>query len=340
MHSRGEVRSFLQSAANYWLQKYHFDGIRMDAVSRIIYWHGEPARGQNGNAIDFLKVMTSGLKSRNPGCALFAEDSTNYPHVTASVQDGGLGFDYKWDLGWMHDTLDYLQSNPEERTAKYHKLTFSMMYYWSERFILPFSHDEVVHGKATIMQKMNGGYERKFPQGRLLYMYMMVHPGKKLNFMGNEIGQLREWDEKREQDWFLRKYPLHDSFYRYVAELNHYYLSNPAFYAGDYEEDGFRWLDCARAERQLYAILRRGEGKVIAAVFNFSDRIQEEYQVAIPEAENVEVLMYSDWERFSGSVPENSEICSFRDGVLTCTLAPFSALLLSVEPKSKEGEIG
>ncbi|MBD5560987.1 MAG: 1,4-alpha-glucan branching protein GlgB [Clostridia bacterium] len=331
MHSRGEVRSFLQSAANYWMQVYHFDGIRMDAISRIIYWQGDPARGENGNAIDFLRVMTKGLKERNAGCALYAEDSTNYPKVTSPVDDGGLGFDYKWDLGWMHDTLEVLQSDPDQRRDKYHKLTFSMMYYWNEKYILPFSHDEVVHGKATILQKMNGDYEGKFPQGRLLYMYMMVHPGKKLNFMGSEIGQLREWDEKREQDWFLRKYPLHDSFYHYICELNRHYLTNPAFYAEDYSQNGFEWLDCAQEERRLYAILRRGGGRRIAAVFNFSEVVQENFTVQIPEAAGIEVLLYSDWQRFSGATPETEKICSFADGKLTCTLSPFSALLVSVE---------
>lgn len=331
MHSRGEVRSFLQSAANYWMQIYHFDGIRMDAISRIIYWQGDPARGQNGNAIEFVRTMTKGLKERNRGCTLFAEDSTNYPGVTSSVDSGGLGFDYKWDLGWMHDTLELLQSNPPQRTDKYHKLTFSMMYFWNEKYILPFSHDEVVHGKATILQKMNGGYEQKFPQARLLYMYMMVHPGKKLNFMGNEIGQLREWDEKREQDWFLRKYPLHDSFYRYMCELNGQYLGNPAFWAEDYEQTGFQWLDCSEEQRQLYAILRRGKGRSIAAVFNFSEQVQSDFAVEIPEAAGVEVLLYSDWQRYSGSTPESEPVCSFDAGTLTCSLQPFSALLLSVK---------
>ena len=158
---------------------------------------------------------------------LIAEDSTNYPGVTKEIDRGGLGFDYKWDLGWMHDTLEYFQSLPEQRTERYHKLTFSMMYYWNERYLLPLSHDEVVHGKATILQKMSGEYEMKFPQGRALYMYMMMHPGKKLNFMGNEIGQLLEWDEKRQQDWDLRKYPIHDSFYHYMAKL-------PPWHAGSY----------------------------------------------------------------------------------------------------------
>ena len=206
MHSRGEVRSFLQSAAHYWLEEFHFDGLRMDAVSRILYWQGDERRGVNGSGVEFLRNMNQGLKARHPDCILAAEDSTNFPKVTVPADQGGLGFDYKWDLGWMHDTLSYFQTDPACRPENYHKLTFSMLYYPNERYLLPLSHDEVVHGKATILQKMNGQYEGKFPQGRAMYLYMMVHPGKKLNFMGNEFGQLREWDEKREQDWMLRKF--------------------------------------------------------------------------------------------------------------------------------------
>ena len=179
------------------------DGLRMDAISRAIYWQGVPERGVNGSAVDFLKGMNQGLKRRHPTALLAAEDSTSYPGVTRPVEEGGLGFDYKWDMGWMNDTLNYFRTAPEYRKDNYHKLTFSMMYYYDDKFLLPLSHDEVVHGKATILQKMSGKYEDKFPQARAFYMYMYAHPGKKLNFMGNEIGQFREWDEKRGQDWDL-----------------------------------------------------------------------------------------------------------------------------------------
>lgn len=164
MHSRGEVRSFLQSAVCYWLGEYHFDGIRFDAISRILYWQGDPARGVNGMAVNFVREMNHGLKQRFPGCMLIAEDSTDFAKVTEPMENGGLGFDYKWDMGWMHDTLSVFQMAPNQRMEEYHKLTFSMMYFYKDRFLLPFSHDEVVHGKATILQKMNGDYERKFPQ--------------------------------------------------------------------------------------------------------------------------------------------------------------------------------
>ncbi|MDD2981065.1 MAG: 1,4-alpha-glucan branching protein GlgB [Hespellia sp.] len=331
MHSRGEVRSFLQSCANYWLKEYHFDGLRMDAISRIIYWNGDENRGVNGNGVEFLKFMNNGLKQINPNCLLMAEDSTSYPNVTRPTDQGGLGFDYKWDMGWMHDTLEYFQMDPQYRTENYHKLTFSMMYYWNERYLLPFSHDEVVHGKATILQKMNGAYEEKFPQGRALYLYMMIHPGKKLNFMGNEIGQLREWDEKRQQDWEILEYPLHDSFYHYMSELNQIYEKNPSLSEWDYREEGFQWLDCHQEERCIYAIERRGKNGRVLAVFNFSNEVQEEYSVAIPgaKAKDVKLLLNSDWQRFSGSTEEGKDEYAAEDETLTVTLAPFSGMLFS-----------
>ena len=332
MHSRGEVRSFLQSAANYWLKEYHFDGLRMDAISRIIFWNGEESRGVNGNGVDFLKFMNSGLKQQNPNCILMAEDSTSYPDVTKPVEQGGLGFDYKWDMGWMHDTLEYFQMDPEYRSANYHKLTFSMMYFQNEKYLLPFSHDEVVHGKATILQKMNGLYEQKFPQGRALYLYMMVHPGKKLNFMGNEIGQLREWDEKREQDWELLGYPIHDSFYHYMSELNRIYLAHPALWAEDYEEQGFQWLDCHQEQRCIYAIERKTEKERLAALFNLGAEMQEDYILEIPGAKpkDVEILLNSDWQRFSGETPEDSACYRVVDGKLVFSLPAFSAVLLQI----------
>ncbi len=331
IHARGEVRSFLQSAANYWLKEYHFDGLRIDAVSRIIYWQGDEKRGENGSAVDFIKVMNRGLKESNPGCMLIAEDSTNYPNITLEVDKGGLGFDYKWDMGWMHDTLEFFQTPPAERPKHYHKLTFSMMYFRNERYLLPFSHDEVVHGKATILQKMNGQYPEKFPQARAMYLYMMVHPGKKLNFMGNEIGQLREWDEKREQDWDMRTYPAHDSFYHFMVELNRLYLSHRALFSGDYRKDGFFWLDCHQEERCLYAIRRTYEQEKLIAVFNFSDHTQEEYAVGLHGGgKTVQPLLYSDWERFGGTTRDTDAICCVHNGQLVCTLKPFSALLIEI----------
>ncbi len=324
MHSRGEVRSFLQSAANYFMTYYHFDGLRIDAISRIIYWQGDEKRGENGNAIDFIKVMNKGLKERHNGIMLIAEDSTNYAGVTKSVDDGGLGFDYKWDMGWMHDTLEYFRLPPVLRTQNYHKLTFSMMYFRDEQYLLPYSHDEVVYGKATILQKMNGEYEDKFPQARAMYLYMMVHPGKKLNFMGNEIGQLREWDEKREQDWEVRKYPIHDSFYQFMRDLNAIYLSYSAIFGLDYTEDGFSWVDCHQEQKCIYAISRKKDDEEIIAIFNFSDK---EQTYTFPEKyakKKYDILLDTDWDRYGGKNSDKEAIMA--NGVIR--LERFSGVLL------------
>ncbi len=326
MHSRGEVRSFLQSAANYWLEYFHFDGLRMDAISRIIYWQGDEKRGVNGNALDFLKAMNTGLKRRHRGIMLIAEDSTNYPGVTLPVEKGGLGFDYKWDMGWMHDTLEYFRMPPEKRSDHYHKLTFSMMYFRNEQYLLPFSHDEVVHGKATILQKMNGQYADKFPQARAMYLFMMVHPGKKLNFMGNEIGQLREWDEKRQQDWDLRKYPAHDSFHRFMQDLNRIYLSEKALFEGDYEEKGFSWLDCHQESDCIYAVSRKSRNAELAAIFNFSDR-KKIYRIPFPvQPKNLTVLLHTDWACYGGSTPGTAGIPQ----AASVILPPYCGILLKL----------
>ncbi|MBM6717300.1 1,4-alpha-glucan branching protein GlgB [Gemmiger formicilis] len=329
MHSRGEVRSFLQSAGHYWLEKFHFDGLRYDAISRIIYWQGDERRGVNGNGVEFLRTMNKGLKQRHPGCLLAAEDSTSFEGVTRPAEQGGLGFDYKWDLGWMHDTLSFLQTDPACRPDNYHKLTFSMMYYYKERYLLPFSHDEVVHGKATILQKMNGGYDGKFPQGRALYLYMMTHPGKKLNFMGSEIGQLREWDQDREQDWCLRSYPNHDGFYHYIQALNRIYLAEPALWEADETPDGFAWLDCHLESQCVYVFERRAGNRRVAAAFNFSDRAQP-FGVPV-QAQGARALLYSDWQPYGGMTPEGASPCTVAEGKLSGTLAPFSAVLLRLE---------
>ncbi len=326
MHSRGEVRSFLKSAANYWLSQYHADGIRMDAVSRIIYWQGDPARGVNNNAVDFIRDMNRGLKDMHPSAILSAEDSTSYPGVTRSALEGGLGFDYKWDMGWMNDTLDFFCTAPEYRSRDYHKLTFSMMYYYNDTYLLPFSHDETVHQKATIFQKMNGDYEDKFPQARALYMYMYAHPGKKLNFMGNELGQLREWDEKREQDWDILKYPLHDSFHRFMKDLNQIYLRYPALYEKDYENEGFQWIDCHQEERCIYAFERAGRSQRIAAVFNFSDEVQENYTFTLKNACTLKLLIASDMDKYAGENHYETETIILENGTACVSLSAYSGV--------------
>ena len=301
-HSRGEVQSYLQSCANYWVKEYHFDGLRMDAISNIIYWQGDSRRGINRNALQFLQYMNRGLKGMYPSIILAAEDASPYPGITKCADWGGLGFDYKWDLGWMNDTLIYFKDGMDDRIKDYHKLTFSMMYYYSENFILPFSHDEVVHGKATIMQKMNGQYDEKFPQARALYMYMYTHPGKKLNFMGNEIGQLREWDETREQDWDILKYPVHDAFHRYMMELNKLYLEHSALWEKDFDNDGFMWIDCHEEGRCIYAYERRSSTERLVIVCKFTNTPEENYYCHVEGASGLKLLLASDADCFDGPV--------------------------------------
>lgn len=327
MHSRGEVRSFLQSAANYWLTEFHVDGLRMDAISRMIYWQGDPGRGVNLDAVKFLQYMNRRLKALHPTAILIAEDSTSYPDVTKSVSENGLGFDYKWDMGWMNDTLDYCRTAPAYRGMNYHKLTFSMMYYYHDQFLLPLSHDEVVHGKATILQKMHGHYEEKFPQARILYMYMYAHPGKKLNFMGNELGQLREWDEKRQQDWNLLDFPAHREFHRFMIDLNHIYLQHLALSEKDYDPDGFRWLDCHQEERCIYAFERIGSSERIIAVFNFSNR-EQIYQLKIQNPQTVQVLLSSNWVIYGGDETNYGANLTTKNNILELTMKPYTALYM------------
>jgi 1,4-alpha-glucan branching enzyme len=323
IHSRGEVRSFLQSCANYWLKEYHFDGLRMDAISRMIYWQGDEKRGENRNAIDFIKVMNQGLKERHPGCILAAEDSTNYPGVTKPVHAGGLGFDYKWNMGWMNDTLAYFSLPPERRVEEYHQLTFSMVYAYNENYLLPLSHDEVVHGKASIVQKMNGAYEEKFPQAKALYVYMMTHPGKKLNFMGNEIGQMREWDERREQDWDLLKYPVHDAFYRFHCFLNTLYLSHPSLSEKDNDPEGFTWIDCHAREKCLYVYQRAAKREKIIVLLNLSNQPQKSGSLALEQ--KYQVLLDTEWERFGGRKKEKTE---HYQGEIVIQMEAYSGMML------------
>lgn len=332
MHSRGEVRSFLQSSACYWLNEFHFDGLRVDAVSNLLYWQGNPERGENKQAVQFIKNMNKGLKELFPSALLIAEDSSTYKGVTDTVENDGLGFDYKWDLGWMNDTLSFLQSVPDTRELHYHKLTFSMHYFYNEKFLLPLSHDEVVHGKATIVQKMNGAdYEEKFAQARTLYMYMYAHPGKKLNFMGNEIAHMREWDEKRQQDWDLLNFPAHDAFHHFMIDLNHIYLKNPALYENDYDRKGFEWVDCHSEELVVYSFLRKSKGQKILAVFNFSDKDIEKYKIEIPTAHRAVLLLNSDWECYGGTTIQKRNSITLKQASMKINVKRFSAVFFEIK---------
>ena len=319
IHSRREVRCFLQSAANYWLEEFHFDGLRMDAVSRLIYWQGDEKRGINGDTLDFLKGMNCGLKARHPSALLIAEDSTAYPGVTRPVDEGGLGFDYKWDLGWMHDTLEFCQTQPDLRPRDRGKLLWSMHYFANERYLLPLSHDEVVHGKASIVQKMWGADEKdKYAQARTMYLYMFAHPGKKLNFMGNELGQLYEWNEAGTLDGALAERPFHLFFH----SLCKTYRDNPALHC-DYAPDSFSWADSCADAPSLIGMVRRGHGETLLALCNFGS---DPAVYDGPLGDTPSLLLHTDLIEFGGDTEEgelNTE--------LPLILPPYSGMLLRIE---------
>ncbi len=295
-----EVRSFLMSAAAFWLDKYHIDGLRMDAVSHLIYWQGNKHMGRNEGALDFIKRLNYHLSQQFPQVLLIAEDSSDFPKVTHPVCEGGLGFDYKWDLGWMHDTLEYISMDPVYRKWHHHKITFSMLYFYAETFILPFSHDEVVHGKKTIIDKIWGTYEQKFSQLKTLYMYMFTHPGKKLNFMGNEIAHFREWDEQKENDWFLLRYPVHDAFHHYFRKLCELYRKKEALNMYDYEGQGFLWLDADNADENLYSYLRRTENRDIVVILNFSPNVYDHHVFEVPTKGLYKEILNSEQDVWGG----------------------------------------
>lgn len=331
IHAKGEVASFLKSCANYWLTEYHFDGLRFDAISNIIYWRGKQECGVNEKALEFVQSLNEGLHKRHPHAVLFAEDSTDFLKVTAPVAYGGLGFDYKWDLGFMHDTLQFFSYPPKERRDHYQDILFSMHYFYNELYLLAFSHDEVVHGKKTILDKMYGEYEDKFRQCRTLFLYMMTHPGKKLNFMGNEIGQFREWAEYRPQDFdILEEYPMHKAFRRFFRDLNHIYLFHPALYDGEYNRDCFFCIMGNKAWDLVYAYIRRAGGEQILVVFNFSNSRYQNYFIRISGNCVLKELIHTESDIYGGSIPCcNTEIL-VRNGQCMMDLEPYSGRMFQI----------
>ncbi|MBQ3419884.1 MAG: 1,4-alpha-glucan branching protein GlgB [Erysipelotrichaceae bacterium] len=334
----GPVVSFLMSSANFFLGKMHFDGLRFDAVSHLIYHKGNKNLGENVAGQSFLKRITHHLKGIHPECILIAEDSTDFANVTKPTQYGGLGFDYKWDLGWMNDTLKYYALDPIYKQYHHNTITFSMAYFYSERFLLPFSHDEVVHSKKTIVDKMWGDYETKFALCRNLYVYMYTHPGKKLNFMGNEIGMFREFDEKKELDWFILKYPIHDAFKRLVHDLNHLYLSSPAFYRDDYDYNYFKWIDADDYKESLYIYYRYDDNDCYLTILNMTPNTYNDYLVGVPFTGTYYEVINSEKDIYNGS-----NFCNYKpiqsikkkshglNNSIEVQIASFAAIILKVD---------
>ncbi|MCH5278546.1 MAG: 1,4-alpha-glucan branching protein GlgB [Christensenellaceae bacterium] len=286
-YARGEVRSFLISNALYWLKEFHVDGLRVDAVSCMLYhdfcrseWRPN-IYGGNGNleAIDFIKQLNIAVHRECPNVLMIAEESSSYPRVTEPVAVGGLGFDFKWNMGFMNDTLFYFEKDCIYRKYHHDKLTFPMVYAFSEKYMLPFSHDEVVHGKFSLIGRMKGSYDQQFEQLRLLYAYQYAHPGKKLNFMGNEFGQFIEWDFKRPLDWFLLDYPQHRAMHEFVRALNKAYLATPALHRENNGWECFRWLSVDDAENGVIAFMRRNGSCRLLAIFNFQPIEKPNYRL-------------------------------------------------------------
>lgn len=333
-----EVRSFLMSAASFWMDVYHIDGIRIDAVANIIFWHGDKRRGVNEGALAFVRRLNYYLSQRYPSAILIAEDSSDFPKVTHPTFEMGLGFDYKWDLGWMNDTLKYYSMDPIFRSYHHHQLTFSMAYFYSERFIMPLSHDEVVHGKGTIINKMWGDYDQKFAQVKNLYLYMFTHPGKKLNFMGNELGHFREWDENREMDWHLLQYTRHNSLNRFFVDLNRIYTHHSCLSRYDYEHRGFRWIDADNTNQSVYSYYREDEKSIIVTVLNMTPVAYEQFHIGVPIAGEYAELINSQKSIYEGNdmcnyVPLHAveELCHNLPFKIIIRLAPFGAMMFEVK---------
>jgi len=318
-YGRNEVKSFLTSSAVSWIEDYHIDGIRVDAVSSMIFLNycrdeDKSARNiyggfENLEAIDFLKNLNLYIKENYPGVSMIAEESTSYPKVTAAVEHGGLGFDFKWNMGWMNDSLDYLETDPFFRKGVHNKFTFSMHYAFSENFILPISHDEVVHGKKSLLDKSPVPYEDKFANFKAFLGYMYAHPGKKLAFMGIDIAQFIEWDEERELDWLLMLYPKHVFTHRYVKELNKYYKTTPALWENDSDWDGFRWHVVDDNNNNVFAFSRKDRsGKEVLVVSNFSNQVLKNYEIGVDTWGSYKIVLNSDAKKYDGIAVSNRNL--------------------------------
>ena len=318
-YGRNEVRSFLTSSAVSWIEDYHIDGIRVDAVSSMIFLNycrdeEKSARNiyggfENLEAIDFLKNLNLYIKENYPGVSMIAEESTSYSKVTAAVDHGGLGFDFKWNMGWMNDSLDYLETDPFFRKGVHNKFTFSMHYAFSENFILPISHDEVVHGKKSLLDKSPVPYEDKFDNFKAFLGYMYAHPGKKLTFMGIDIAQFIEWDEERELDWLLMLYPKHVFTHRYVKELNKYYKSTPALWENDSDWDGFKWHVVDDNNNNVFAFSRIDRsGKEVLVVTNFSNQVLKHYEIGVNTWGSYKIVLNSDAKKYDGLAISNRNL--------------------------------
>jgi 1,4-alpha-glucan branching enzyme len=346
-YGRSEVRNFLLSSALCWIEDFHIDGLRVDAVASMLYldYSREPndwipneyGGNENLEAIAFLRELNRTLQSNHPGVLMIAEESTAWPGVSKPPETGGLGFTMKWNMGWMHDTLAYFKQDPIHRKHHHNQLTFGMLYAYSENFLLPFSHDEVVHGKGTLRARMPGNEWQQHAQLRTLYAYQWTYPGKKLLFMGQEFGQGKEWNEAGTLDWYVLDYPLHRGLLRLVRDLNRLYRDDPALHAMEFEPEGFAWLDCDDASRSVLSFLRRGGDSELIVVLNLTPIERFDYEIPAPHAGNWRVSLNTDSE-FYGGVSRGSShaVAEYRPhrgfpATLRLDLPPLGVLILAPE---------
>lgn len=350
--SRPEVSSFLISNAVFWFDVYHVDGLRVDAVANMLYldygrgsgYWVPNSRGSNENleAVAFLRKLNQVVFGRFPGVLMIAEESTAWPRVTRPIHLGGLGFNYKWNMGWMNDVLKYMELDFSHRPYYHNLLTFSLMYAYSENFVLALSHDEVVHGKKSFLDKMPGDYWRKFANLRALLGFMVAHPGKKTFFMGSEFGQFAEWNEDQELDWHLLDYPMHLMLRDFVQEINHFYLEHDMLWELDHDYRGFRWIDPNDTTRCVLSFFRfNKKGQHLAAVINFSPAVYEDYRLGVPQPGVYQEVLNSDERRFGGSGQKNQELLETEETPwhgqpysFTLRVPPLAVVFfLPVEPK-------
>lgn len=345
-YGRYEISNFLIASALFWLEKMHIDGLRVDAVASMLYldygrkegeWIPNAHGGkENLEAIEFLKHLNSVVHQRVPNALMIAEESTSYLGVTHPLEWGGLGFDLKWNMGWMNDTLRYFHKDPIFRHHHHNELTFGLIYAFSEQFILVLSHDEVVHGKASLLSKMPGDEWQKFANVRLIYGYLMCQPGKKLLFMGGEIGQWDEWNCKGEMEWFLLEYPNHSNLQKFIRAMNLFYSEQRALWEYDFDGRGFEWIDFSDHKNSVISYLRKGTGTYLLCVHNFTPNFFSEYFIRLQNAASLREVFNSDREEFGGSGKINGDVHLIRDqkGSMvgcTITLAPLATMIFEVD---------
>ena len=337
------VRSFLMSAMNYYLTYFHMDGIRVDAVSNIVYWEGNKSLGENFGATEFIKRLNGKLHLAHPSIMMIAEDSTDFIGVTKPLEYGGLGFDYKWDLGWMNDTLKYYSKDPIYKKYEHNNITFSMAYFFSENFLLPLSHDEVVHGKGTLINKMFGDYEMKFDLLRNLFTYQFAHPGKKLNFMSNEMASFDEWNEKKSLPWNLLTFPKHDSVKRLVRDLNLIYQAEEAMHVQEYNPANFHWIMVDNSDQSVFAFEREFGDSDLLFVFNMTPNFYEDYNVGVLHEGEWEEIFNSDKDVYGGRNQYNGLPLKTKEGApenrpyhISIKLASFGAMIFKRKISKKK----